>query len=182
MDRRTFVKAVSGLVGTSALAGSGAGSNTSTLATPVSDQPGDIADFDRLLVAISGVRVKPAAEEELQEIDADTKVDLTELPGEASPLVNETDVDAGTCEFPQLVAEATDAVLSDGESATVHAPGDVPLKFIRSSRFGAERRRRSPPTSRQASKAGPVGISSSRWPTRSKSSTRPRPGVGALYR
>ena len=182
MDRRTFVKAVSGLDGTSALAGCGAGSNPSTLATRVSDQPEDIADFDRLLEAILGIRVKPAAEEELQEIDADAEVDLTELPGEASALVNETDVDAETCEFLQLVAAATEAGLTDGESAIVQVPGNEPLKFIRSSRFGAERRRRSSPTSCQSSKGVSVSTSSSRWQTRLKSSTRPRPGARALYR
>lgn len=128
MDRRRFVYTLGALVSASTLAGCGSGPNTGTLATRVSDQPGDIADFDRLLVEITGIRVKPE-DADIQEIDTNVEVDLTELTGEASALVKETDLQAGTNEFLQLVAEATEAELTGGGSATVQVPGDAPLKF-----------------------------------------------------
>jgi hypothetical protein len=94
----------------------------------VSDQPGDIGDFDSLLIQINGIRVKPE-DEDLRQLDADAEVDLTELVGEASALVDESELETGSYEFLQLEAEATEAALSNGGSANVTTPGDAPLKF-----------------------------------------------------
>lgn len=127
MRRRTAVKAIGGVAIGSVLAGC-TGGGTGTLATRVSDQPGDIEDFETLLVQVNAVRVKPA-DGELEELDADAEVDLTELTGETSALVDESELEAGDYEFLQLVAEATEATLADGGSATVRLPGDAPLKF-----------------------------------------------------
>lgn len=127
IPRRSYLKAVGTVPFIGALAGC-AGGSTGTLATHVSDQPGDIGDFETLLIQINGILVKPE-DAELEEIDADAEVDLTELVGDASELVAEEDLETGTYEFLQLEAEATEATLTDGGSATVDLPGDAPLKF-----------------------------------------------------
>ncbi|MDZ7700819.1 MAG: DUF4382 domain-containing protein [Halobacteriales archaeon] len=126
--RRPVLSAFGGLALGSVLAGCGSSGETGTLSTSVSDQPGDIGDFDSLLIQINGIRVKPE-DEDLQQLDADAEVDLTELVGEASAIVDESDLETGTYEFLQLEAEATEATLADGGSADVSLPGDAPLKF-----------------------------------------------------
>lgn len=128
MKRRTVLTSISSIALGSALAGCSSGGSTGTLATSVSDQPADIEDFDTLLIRIDGIRVKPE-NEELRRLEADAEVDLTELVGEASELVDETDLEAGSYEFLQLDATATEATLSAGGSATVELPGEAPLKF-----------------------------------------------------
>jgi len=65
VDRRSYLKAtglaVAGAVG---LAGcSATASATGTLATRVTDQPGDIADFDSCVVTIQGIWAKPSESE-----------------------------------------------------------------------------------------------------------------------
>lgn len=127
-SRRSYLKALGAVPIVAATAGCLGGGDTGTLATHVSDQPGDIADFDALMIQINGIRVKPE-DEELEEFDADAEVDLTNLVGDASELVDETQLETGTYEFVQLEAEATEATLSTGDSATVELPGDAPLKF-----------------------------------------------------
>lgn len=128
IKRRSYLKAVGTVPVVGLVAGCLGGGGTGTLSTYVSDQPGDIGDFDTLLIQVNGIRVKPV-EEELQRYDADAEVDLTELVGEASELIDEQDLDTGTYAFLQLDAEATEATLSGGGSATVDLPGDAPLKF-----------------------------------------------------
>lgn len=127
MHRRTFLKATGGLAAGTALAGCSSG-ETGTLATHASDQPGDIDDFETLLIQISGIRVKPE-DADLMELDASAEVDLTELVGEASELVDETELEADRYEFLMLEAEATEASLTQGGAATVTVPGEAPLKF-----------------------------------------------------
>lgn len=128
IHRRPYLKALGAIPFVGVTAGCLSGSDTGALATYVSDQPGDIADFETLLIRVSSIRVKPR-DAELRELDADVEVDLTELVGEASELIAEHDLEAGTYEFLQLAAEATEATLSGGGSATVELPGDAPLKF-----------------------------------------------------
>lgn len=127
-NRRTFVKALGAIPIVGATAGCLGGGDSGVLATHVSDQPGDVADFDTLLIQINGIRVKPQ-DGDLEEMGADAEVDLTELTGEASELVDETELETGTYELLQLEAEATEATLSGGDSATVDLPGDAPLTF-----------------------------------------------------
>lgn len=128
IKRRSYLKVLGAVPVVGATAGCLGGGDTGVLATHVSDQPGDIADFDTLLIQINGIRVKPQ-DDELEEIDADAEVDLTELVGDDTALVEETELETGTYEFLQLDAEATEATLSSGDSATVELPGDAPLKF-----------------------------------------------------
>jgi hypothetical protein len=128
MQRRTVLKSFSGIAVGSVLAGCGSSGETGTLSTRVSDQPGDIGDFDSLLIQINGIRVKPE-DEDLRQLDADAEVDLTDLVGEASALVDESELETGSYEFLQLEAEATEATLSGGGTAEVMLPGDAPLKF-----------------------------------------------------
>lgn len=129
ISRRRHLQALSTLPVVGLMAGClGDSSDSGTLATHVSDQPGDIGDFDQLLIQVNGIRVKPD-DSEIQTMEADAEVDLTELAGEASALIDEATLDTGTYEFLQLDAEATDATLANGESADVMLPGDAPLKF-----------------------------------------------------
>lgn len=128
LNRRRYLGVLGSVPIVGAVAGCLGGGETGMLATHVSDQPGDIDDFDTLLIQINGIRVKPE-DDELQQFDADAEVDLTELVGEASELIDETELDSKNYEFLQLEAEATEAALSGGDSATVNLPGDAPLKF-----------------------------------------------------
>lgn len=128
IKRRPYLHALGALPIVGATAGCLGGDDTGTLATHVSDQPGDIADFDTLLIQVNGIRVKPQ-DDDLIERDADAEVDLTELTGDASELIDESELETNTYEFLQLDAEATEATLEDGTSATVDLPGDAPLKF-----------------------------------------------------
>jgi hypothetical protein len=65
-NRRQYLKAL-GAVGAAATVGlagcAGEASATGTLATAVTDQPGDIADFESCVVRIQGIWLKPAAED-----------------------------------------------------------------------------------------------------------------------
>lgn len=132
--RRDYLRAVAGaaVVGSASLAGCiGGDPETGTLATRVSDQPGDISDFESCVVTVAGVWVKPTDGEVVKrEIDP-VEADLTELRGERSSLVAEEEFDPGAYEFLQLRVTETRGTLSSGEAATVAVPGDAPLKFER---------------------------------------------------
>ncbi|MFB6254177.1 MAG: DUF4382 domain-containing protein [Halobacteriaceae archaeon] len=133
MERRIYLQSVAGLVGSAMLAGCAGlgGSATGTLSTKVSDQPGAIEDFKTLKVKITGIRVKPT-DGNLQEINASSTVDLTKLTGEATALIDETELKTGSYEFLMLEATTTEAVLKDGGTPTVTVPGTAPLKFNKS--------------------------------------------------
>ena len=62
LDRRSYLKATGvAAASTVGLAGCvGTASATGTLATQVTDQPGDIADFESCVVTMQGIWVKPA--------------------------------------------------------------------------------------------------------------------------
>lgn len=129
INRRSYLKAAGTIPVVGVVAGClGGGGGSGTLATNVSDQPGDIMDFETLLIQVNGIRVKPE-DEELEQFDVDAEFDLTQLVGEASELIDERELETGTYEFLQLDGEATEATLSSGDSATVNLPGDAPLKF-----------------------------------------------------
>lgn len=130
MDRREYI-ATAGAAAGLVLAGcSGGGSDTGTLETRVSDQPGEISDFETLVVRITELHPKPAdASRETFDID-DTEVDLVELQGGESASIGTVDLETGEYEFLQLtVGEVVEAVLTAGGEATVTTPGDAPLKF-----------------------------------------------------
>lgn len=113
-----------------ALAGCAGADATGTLATRVSDQPGDIEDFDSLRITIEAVWVTPTdGERERHAFDSPTTVDLTEVVGEASELVGEVELDSGEYETLQLDVTETDAILANGGDTQVDVPGDAPLTF-----------------------------------------------------
>lgn len=74
--RRSFLKGLGAVPFVAATAGCLGGGDTGVLATHVSDQPGDIADFDTLLIQVSELRVKPR-EGDIEAFEADAEVDLT---------------------------------------------------------------------------------------------------------
>ncbi|MFB6111539.1 MAG: DUF4382 domain-containing protein [Halobacteriaceae archaeon] len=133
MDRRTFLKqaGATASIGVAGIAGcAGRGAATGILATRVSDQPGDIDDFQTLNVTIEAVWVKPVdGERRRREFDEPSTADLTELTGEASALVGELELETGDYEFLQLDIAGTDATLTDGASVQVTVPGEAPLTF-----------------------------------------------------
>ncbi|MFW5919810.1 MAG: DUF4382 domain-containing protein [Halanaeroarchaeum sp.] len=142
IDRRTYLAtagvATAGIVG---VAGCLGGSETGTLATQVTDQPGDIADFESCIVTVVGMWLGPEgaeagdeedeepADREYYEYDEPQEADLVELQGENTELVDERELDVSTYEFLQLDTDGVEATLEDGSSATVEVPGQAPLTF-----------------------------------------------------
>ncbi|RLM62434.1 DUF4382 domain-containing protein, partial [Halorubrum sp. Atlit-9R] len=142
LNRRDFVKSAAGIAAASTVGTAGcmgtASAETGTLSTRVSDKPGDIADFESCLVTVSTIRVKPT-DGEPKSLDAgNTEVDLVDLQGDASALIEEFEVETATYEFLQLEIAGTDATLTDGSSATVEVPGSAPLKFEQSFEIRAD--------------------------------------------
>lgn len=129
MHRRDYLATASAAAGL-ALAGCTGGGNTGTLETRVSDQPGDITDFDTLVLRVTEIHPKPV-DDSRQTIDIDDEeVDLVDLQGDESESIGTTDLETGDYEFLQLtIGEVVEAVLTDGGSATVTTPGEAPLKF-----------------------------------------------------
>jgi hypothetical protein len=159
-DRRTYLK-TAGIVaaGTVGLAGcSGTASATGTLATQVTDQPGDIADFESCVVTMQGLWIKSAegddatAQEgtitdsetiveqeegdidesdgrEYHEFDDPQEADLVELQNGNTDLIDERELDVGTYEFLQLDVTGVEGVLAEGDEAEVDTPGGAPLQF-----------------------------------------------------
>lgn len=130
-DRRTFLRSTAAVTATSVvgLAGCLGGAATGTLATRVSDRPGDIGDFQSCVVTITEVTVKPTdGEAETHDVE-DGAADLTELQGEKSTLVDELELETGEYDYLQLTVPETTATLDDGSDASVRVPGDAPLKF-----------------------------------------------------
>lgn len=161
LDRRTYLAAL-GAAGVAGLAGcnrGGVAAQTGTLATTVTDQPGDIADFESCVVTIVGVWLGPAgesedgsaengtedgsaddaedeeteggeeSEREYLEFDEPQEADLVDLQGDNTQLVDERELAIGEHSYLQLDTDGVEATLDNGESATVEVPGNAPLKF-----------------------------------------------------
>lgn len=141
-DRRTYLIATGAVTaGLVPLAGCLGDDATGTLVTHVTDQPGDIADFDSCVVTIVGMWLGPEEAEagddedvepsgrEYYEYDEPQEADLVDLQGENTQLVDEREFDVSTYEFLQLDTDGIDATLEDGSSATVEVPGEAPLTF-----------------------------------------------------
>lgn len=89
LSRRTYVKATgAAALGTTGLAGC-VGRATGTLATSVTDQPADIADFESLVVTIEGIWLGP----EGAESGADGNQTADETTNETDETTNETEGD-----------------------------------------------------------------------------------------
>jgi hypothetical protein len=144
-SRRQYLRATAGAatVGLVGLAGCSGGTATGTLATRVTDQPGDIADFESCVVTIAGIWVKPGTESdtetdstadqsderEYHEFDEPQTADLVELQDGNTALVDERELETGEYAFLQLDVTGIDATLDDGSDATVDTPGEAPLQF-----------------------------------------------------
>jgi uncharacterized protein YaiE (UPF0345 family) len=130
MERRRYLE----LVGAStavALAGC-TGASTGTLATRVSDQPGDIGDFESVVISITELRTIPAdTDDDVDETSrsVDAEVDLVELQGDSSAPIGEEEFETAEYQYLKLVVGSVDATLSDGDDATVTTPGEAPLQF-----------------------------------------------------
>jgi hypothetical protein len=168
--RRDYLNATGGLAaaGVVGLAGcmGGAEAATGTLATRVSDQPGDISAFETCVVTMAGFWVAAGsddaetatstsastgtetssddedadADREYHEFEEPREADLVELQGDRSALLGERELETGTYAFLQLDVTGVDATLADGGEATVETPGEAPLKFDQSFEIRADER------------------------------------------
>lgn len=138
VDRRTYL-AMRGTI-TAGIAGC-LDIETEMLTTRVTDQPGDIDDFESCMVTIGGMWLGPEgalvsdAEDEKSvdrkyyDYDESQKADLVELRDENTQLIDKRDLETGTYEFLQLDIEDIDATLEDGSDTNVEVPGKAPLTF-----------------------------------------------------
>lgn len=150
INRRTYIAATgAATAGMAGLAGCLGDDATGTLATHVTDQPGDIGDFESCVVTIVGMWLGPEdgdeedeepADREYYEYDDSQQADLVELQGENTRLVDERELDVATYEFMQLDINGVDATLEDGSEATVEVPGEAPLTFNQSFEIREETR------------------------------------------
>lgn len=139
--RRTYLRAVGTVPFIGAAAGCLGNGATGTLATQVTDQPGDIGDFQTCVVTIVGMWLGPEgaqagtqedeepADREYHEYDESQTADLVELQDGDTQLVDERELETGEYQFLQLDIDGVDATLDDGSSVTVETPGDAPLTF-----------------------------------------------------
>lgn len=132
MNRREYLKSTAGIAtaGIFPLAGCmGSGGSTGTFATFVSDQPGDIADFESCIVTISEIRIKPVDGEVVTKSVDDAKADLVELQGDKQQLVDESELEADEYAYVHLDVSNVEATLDGGDEANVDTAGDAGLKF-----------------------------------------------------
>ncbi|WP_225917834.1 DUF4382 domain-containing protein [Halobaculum rubrum] len=132
MNRREYLRSTAGLtaVGTVGLTGCMGGSGgTGTLATHVSDQPGDIGDFESLVVTVSEVRIQPADGELIAESVDDVTADLTKLQGDKQKLVAQSELEPGDYEYVHLGISNVEGTLADGSETSVDTAGEAGLKF-----------------------------------------------------
>ena len=156
-SRRQYLKTL-GAVGaatTVGLAGcAGEAAATGTLATAVTDQPGDIADFESCVVTVQGIWVKPAEDgtptdstdsegvqtqapedvdesdaREYHEFDEPQEADLVELQDGNTQPVDDRELEVGGYEFLQLDVSGVEGTLDGGGEAEVTTPGEAPLQF-----------------------------------------------------
>ena len=130
-NRRAYLKSVGavsavGMVGLSGCSGSGSDA-TGTLATEVTDQPGDIADFESCIVTIAGIWVKPSENDETEGSD-DTEDGVTEQTEED---VDESD-DRQYYQFEEP-QEADLVELQDGNTKLIDSSGSVAGSFATTS-------------------------------------------------
>ncbi|MDS0277919.1 DUF4382 domain-containing protein [Halomicroarcula sp. S1AR25-4] len=140
MDRRAFLQ--SGVAVTGAVvAGCASDGPTGTLATYVSDQPGDIGDFESCVVSVDEIRVLPAASatgtadhdgDELTFSVSGVTLDLVDLTGEAATLAETVELRTEEYAYLKLGISTVEASLADGGMAMVTTPGNARLKFPQS--------------------------------------------------
>lgn len=142
-SRRAYLATVgTATVGMAGLAGClGDDDATGVLATYVTDQPGDIADFESCIVTITGFWLGPEgaeagdeedtepADRERYDLDEPQQADLVQLQDGETQLIDTRELAVAEYEFLQLDISEINATLTDGESATVEVPGEAPLTF-----------------------------------------------------
>ncbi|WP_338737722.1 DUF4382 domain-containing protein [Haloplanus salilacus] len=148
-SRRDYLRTTGGLAaaGVAGLAGCTGGTTTGTLATQVTDQPGDIGDFESCVVTVAGIWVKSGSGDdeetadsegttvdesdarEYHEFDEPREADLVQLQDGNTSLLGEHELETGTYAFVQLDVTGVDATIADGGDATVDTPGEAPLQF-----------------------------------------------------
>lgn len=138
--RRPYLKSV-GLVAAGMVGLAGClGNDTGTLRSYVTDQPGDIADFESCVAHIVGMWLGPEEADpgdedsdpggrERYDFDEAQFADLVELQDGETQLIDERELDSATYAFLQLDIDEMDATLTNGETATVEMPGQAPLTF-----------------------------------------------------
>ncbi len=160
LTRRTYLGAAG--LATAAVSGLAGclgddGDETGTLATRVTDQPGDIADFQSCVVTMQGLWVTPGESDDTTEATPDATVgsvenddreyyqfdepqeaDLVQLQDGNTTLVAEQDLPTGTYAFLQLDVTGVAATLEDGSDASVSTPGEAPLQFAESFEIRAD--------------------------------------------
>lgn len=96
MRRRDYLVATGSAVVGSAFAGclgdGSGGSETGMLSTRVTDQPGDIDDFESCVVTISEIRLKPSTEDDEDDTDEET-AEATDTPEGTATESTETESD-----------------------------------------------------------------------------------------
>lgn len=175
MNRRTYLKtagvaASAGLVAGCSGSTNGDGTPTyGTLATSVTDMPGDIADFESCVVTMAGIWVtqadsdgtdtgtedgtEAAATAETSatgteegdgrryiEFEEPQTADLVDLQGSNTQSLGETELETGSYQYLQLDVTGVEATLDGGGEASVETPGDAPLKFNAEFEIRAEER------------------------------------------
>lgn len=143
VSRRAYLSSAGAVAGTIGFAGCLGGGGTGTLATQVSDQPGDIGDFESCVVTVVGMWIgtedaesgdedgEEPSDRAYYEYDEPQAADLVDLQGESTQLVDDRDLDVATYAFLQLDVDGVDATLDDGSDTTVEVPGEAPLTFNR---------------------------------------------------
>lgn len=129
MRRRDYLIAASGAALGTTLAGclgEGGDGSSGTLATRVTDQPGDIGDFESCVVTITDIRVKPANGDDEDDDDeataTRTPADGTATDSTATPTetrADDSDDDQGVESYDVDDAEADLVELQDGETELV---------------------------------------------------------------
>jgi hypothetical protein len=147
MKRREFLAAAGAAAGT-ALAGC-LGGTTGTLATRITEQSGDIDDFESCVVTVSELRVMagtagagtatesgqtaqteiPTVEGEQAYEVANAEIDLVQLRSGNTALIDERELETGDYQYLKLLVSNVDATLGDGTGADVQTPNGAPLKF-----------------------------------------------------
>ncbi len=163
MQRRQYLAAGTAAVGATLAGCTGGGGDgdgsTGTLATRVTDQPGDIDDFESCVVTVTGIRVRPSDDEETDtETDGpdpdgddedegeasydvdDAEADLVQLQDGETELVAEQELETGEYDYLKLAVSDVDATLANGDDAEVDTPGDAPLTFDESFEVRADAR------------------------------------------
>ena len=106
LDRRSYLKAAGvAAASTVGLAGcTGTASATGTLATQVTDQPGDISDFESCVVTMQGIWIKPA------------EGDATTTTGDAEETDGSADADTAT----ETVVEQDEGDVDESDAREYH--------------------------------------------------------------